>query len=111
MLVAKREIITFEKDRKKNVKKNVLKRTTAMQPFRNMIVWNSSSRCSYFSCSLFFLCDIHWLIKEGRHFFHPLSCVVYSEPCLKLLWKVFVGQWDEAFLGTVRGCYEQADYK
>lgn len=65
MFVAEREIISFEKDKKKNIQKNVLKRTTAVQPFRSMVVWMSSARCSYFSCSLCFLCYIHWLMKEG----------------------------------------------
>lgn len=48
---------------------NALKRTTAMEPFRSLVVSNSSSRHSYFPCSLCFLYDeIHWLMKEGIFF-------------------------------------------
>lgn len=80
MFVAEREIISFEKGRKKNVQKNALTRTTAMQPFRSMVVWKSSARCSYFSCSLYFLCDIHWLMKEGIFSIFKLHHLFRAEP-------------------------------
>lgn len=96
MFVAEREIMSFEKEKECQKKKMLSRGCAAFEkcgllgPFS--WVW---------FLLLFPVSSLWWdlLLNEGRDFFKLLSCIICSELCFELLWKVIVGQWNEAFLG------------